>query len=124
MQPYLMTPYRNPEGSPEALFNEKHSKARNIIERTIGVLKSRFRCLLGARALHYAPQKAKKFINVCAALHNICRLHNVEVPVEDDESVEINVNSAQEIQNVEAEPQNDTAEATRREIARFLYEEQ
>lgn len=68
-----MTPYRSTiDGSPEAIYNTKHAKARNIVERTIGVLKNRFRCLLGARQLHYKPAKAIKIVNVCAALHNIC----------------------------------------------------
>lgn len=75
----MLTPYRNPEpGSAECMFNGKHSQGRNIVERTIGVLKNRFRCLLGARALHYEPKKATQIINVCAALHNICIFYNAQ----------------------------------------------
>lgn len=68
-----MTPHRSPEeGSVEIKFNEVHAKCRNVVERTNGVLKNRWRCLLGARELHYAPKKAAKITNVCCALHNIC----------------------------------------------------
>lgn len=76
-----MTPYRVAVYKiPEALFNQQHSKARNIIERTFGVIKSRFRCVLSARDLHYTPSKAALIINVCVALHNLCTLHNEPLP--------------------------------------------
>lgn len=41
-------------------------------------MKARFRCLLAARELHYAPEKAAQILNVCCALHNICLEYNVE----------------------------------------------
>ncbi|XP_036343854.1 putative nuclease HARBI1 isoform X1 [Rhagoletis pomonella] len=73
LEPWLLTPHRTPEeGSTQMRFNEAHAKCRNIIERTNGVLKNRWRCILGARDLHYTPEKAAKIINVCCALHNIC----------------------------------------------------
>ncbi|XP_053691612.1 putative nuclease HARBI1 [Sabethes cyaneus] len=70
-------------GSREQHFNQKHSKARSIIERVIGILKARFRCLLGARELHYSPKKATSIINVAAALHNICRFYRIQDPQND-----------------------------------------
>lgn len=57
-----------------------HSKTRNMVERVIGVIKNRSRCILSARQLHYSPQKAAQIINVACALHNIC----IHFKVEDD----------------------------------------
>ncbi|XP_017467848.1 PREDICTED: putative nuclease HARBI1 [Rhagoletis zephyria] len=58
LEPWLMTPYRSvSEGTQHSNYNMRHSRTRNIVERTIGVLKNRFRCLLGARKLHYLPKK-------------------------------------------------------------------
>lgn len=77
----MITPFRSTqEGSPESKFNHIHAKTRNVVERTIGVLKNRFRCLLGARQLHYTPEMAGKITAVCAALHNICIHYNIDWP--------------------------------------------
>lgn len=79
LSPYLITPFRNTaQGSAEARFNTKHSKARVLVERSFGLLKSRFRCISGGRQLSYKPEKVTQIINVCAALHNICISYNVE----------------------------------------------
>ena len=69
-------------------FNIVHGKCRNIIERTNGVLKNRWRCLLGARELYYTPKKAIQLTNICAALHNICisfKCQPVSVHLPDDD---------------------------------------
>lgn len=77
LQPFLLTPYRDPQAATrQHKFNERHASARNVVERTIGVLKSRFRCL--SHILSYQPLKAIRIINVCCALHNICRHYNVQ----------------------------------------------
>lgn len=72
LESYLITPFRaTQEGSSESCFNTVHAKTRNVAESSIGVLKNRFRCVLGARQLHYSPQMAGKITAVCATLHNI-----------------------------------------------------
>lgn len=68
-----MTPIQNAIAiSPEDRYNRRHSSARNCIERCIGVLKSRFRCLSGERQLRYSPEYVGKITTVCAVLHNMC----------------------------------------------------
>ncbi|XP_041769551.1 uncharacterized protein LOC121592211 [Anopheles merus] len=77
--------------SPEATFYTNHAKGREIIERTFGALKNRFRCLLGARQLHYTPEKATQIINVCyCALHNMCIAYKIaEFPLDVDCTLDV-----------------------------------
>lgn len=57
LQPYLMTPIANAApNTPEANYNAAHSSARNVIERAIGLLKMRFRCVLKERTARYQPR--------------------------------------------------------------------
>ncbi|XP_058837699.1 putative nuclease HARBI1 [Topomyia yanbarensis] len=73
LEPYVITPYRiSPDNSPEAKFNEIHSKARSVVERCIGVWKTRWRIILEERKCRYLPSKVARLIYVTAALHNIC----------------------------------------------------
>lgn len=54
-----MTPKLNqPPRSPGALYTDAHARARCSVERTIGVLKGRWRCLRKERGLHYSPEFA------------------------------------------------------------------
>ena len=49
-----------------------HSRARTIVERTIGLFKGRWRCLdcTGGRLL-YTPEKVCQIVLACAVLHNV-----------------------------------------------------
>lgn len=77
LQPFLLTPFENPEdNSPESRYNFSFIRARNTIERLNGVLKSRFRCLLKHRVLHYKPVTAGKIIYSCGVLHNMALRFN------------------------------------------------
>ncbi|KAH6929530.1 hypothetical protein HPB50_002336 [Hyalomma asiaticum] len=73
LEPWLLTPVSgNPApGTPEAEYNKEHTSMRNVVERCIGVLKSRFRCLQRYQALLYKPDRAAGIVSACAALHNI-----------------------------------------------------
>ncbi|XP_049307379.1 putative nuclease HARBI1 [Bactrocera dorsalis] len=118
LQPYLFTPFRDPEiGTPHYIFNQRHSSARNVVERTIGVLKSRFRCL--ARCLQYQPQKVAQITNVCCALHNVCKHYKVQEIVVADLVPEENELASFEIVN-DAIPDSEAA-IIREEIANRLH---
>lgn len=54
----------------EIRYNELVATTRSLVERTIGLLKIRFRCILGERKLRYTPTKTSKIIIACATLHN------------------------------------------------------
>ncbi|XP_055844508.1 putative nuclease HARBI1 [Episyrphus balteatus] len=83
LEPFLLTPYRSAaENSPEAWFNHVHSQARSTVERCIGVMKTRWRCILEERKLRYSPKRSATIVNVCAALHNICCEQRVPLPDE------------------------------------------
>lgn len=72
LQPWLMTPVRNPTNVGEAAYNRAHIRTRGVIERTFGILKSRFRCLdRSGGAMLYSPPKVCQIIVVCCILHNI-----------------------------------------------------
>jgi len=102
LEPWLLTPYPDAQpGTQEAFFNQRHSSTRNTVERCIGVLKKRFRCLLRYRTLEYTPEKAGEIINACAVLHNMCIRANVPDPSELDEAI---MNMEDNIGEIEVHP--------------------
>ncbi|KAL0811807.1 hypothetical protein ABMA28_009235 [Loxostege sticticalis] len=81
---WMMTPIlRAAPDSPEAHYTDLHCSTCNTVERCIGVLKARWRCLLAHRTLHYDPVKAGKIVNACVVLHNMCNRARIEVPTLD-----------------------------------------
>jgi hypothetical protein len=72
-----MTPVANVTSPAEHLYNSVHISTRNPIERTNGVLMSRWRVL--DRPLAYEPRKVCQIITACCELHNICIQYNLDV---------------------------------------------
>ena len=106
LEPWLITPYRTEDAS-RARFNHLLSKTRNVVERTFGVLKGRFRAMLAARELHYTPEKTTRMLNVCCMLHNVCIHYNVDlleeiVENEDEQNYNVLLDGT-ENGNIEAE---------------------
>lgn len=68
-----MTPLAHPTTRAEERYNRSHRRTRSIVERTFGVLKSRFRCLHeSGGSLQYEPRKYVKIVAACMLLHNYC----------------------------------------------------
>jgi len=59
-----------PQGMKET-FNHAHAKVRNVIERSFGVLKMKFRILLNMPS--FPEKKQARIIVACMALHNFIR---------------------------------------------------
>lgn len=73
-----MTPFLQALTDEQRHFNKMHAKARSKVERCIGVLKNRFRCLLGERILLYSHERSSKIIASCVILHNFLRHFNYD----------------------------------------------
>lgn len=70
LQPWLLKPYDNPDTPEKRLYNKYHRKLRSLVERAIGLLKARFRCLLGERKLRYDPLMSGYIVYACSTIHN------------------------------------------------------
>ncbi|KAK3871987.1 hypothetical protein Pcinc_014581 [Petrolisthes cinctipes] len=77
-QPWLMTPYLQPRTEEQATYNRAHKCTRCVVERGIGQLKRRFHVLHGE--IRVDPVKTTKIVMVCAALHNLCKERNLQLP--------------------------------------------
>lgn len=92
-------------GTREERFNERHSTRRSTVERCIGVLKKRFRCLLRYRTLEYTPDKAGQIINACAVLHNMCIRANIPDPAEPPEAIMALEDDINDMERIEPMPE-------------------
>lgn len=75
-----MTPYEGDNLTlHQTIFNDLIVSTRTLIERTIGVLKTRFRCMMGERQLRYHQSKVSKIVHTCATLHNFLILNGFDI---------------------------------------------
>ncbi|XP_070389110.1 putative nuclease HARBI1 [Dermacentor albipictus] len=87
LEPWLLTPVPGhpPAQTAEGQYNTAHGAMRSVVERCIGLLKSRFRCLQRYRTLLYEPERAANIVAACAVLHNL-RLSEGNIDSGDDDS--------------------------------------
>lgn len=78
-QSFLMTPYPDPETTPQHDFNVALSQTRLKIDTTLAILKARFNCL---RDLRVSPERASQIVGACVVLHNIATIRKERVPDE------------------------------------------
>lgn len=78
LKPYLLTPYLQPSNAAEKRYNDVQTKTRNVVERCIGVLKNRWRCLFKTNALRFTPKKCCETVIACCVLHNLARAAGLE----------------------------------------------
>ncbi|XP_013878558.1 putative nuclease HARBI1 [Austrofundulus limnaeus] len=91
----MMTPYRQPvRNRVEQQYNRHHAKARSIIERSFGMLETRWRSIF-LWALEIRPVFAPTVVAACCILHNICKAADdllaeevVDGPEDGDDGVE------------------------------------
>ncbi|KAI2647020.1 hypothetical protein H4Q32_029422 [Labeo rohita] len=75
---WLLTPLSNPQTDRERRYNDAHSRTRSVVERAIGQLKCRWRCLDRTRGiLLYRPNKMCRIVLACGVLHNATHMHSV-----------------------------------------------
>ncbi|XP_039478336.1 putative nuclease HARBI1 [Oreochromis aureus] len=82
----LITPYKRPvRGVGAQRFNSHHSRARSIIERALGMMKTRFRAIF-LQALEVHHTFLPHVVTACAVLHNIClSAGDIVAPVDEPE---------------------------------------
>ncbi len=112
LRPWLMTPILHPASEAHERYTRAQRKTRGVVERCIGVLKSRFRCIdHSGGVLLYTPERACRIIAAVCVLHNICQMHRVPLP---------NIAEAPDepLRDVENPPNNSGMQARNNLIAR------
>ena len=86
--PWLMVPYMTTASltTEQYEYNQWHSSTRMVVERSFGLLKGRWRVLLGCAQIS-DPNRLAHIATACVALHNFCLSRRDELddaPTEDD----------------------------------------
>ncbi len=91
LRPDLLTPIVGGNlTAAQHAYNAAHKSTRQVVERCIGLLKVRWRCLhrgLRLRSVALSCQVMK----TCAILHNLCIAFDVDAPIDDIEIEEDNL---------------------------------
>lgn len=91
LKSYMLTPFLHPQTQSERNYNYGHKKTRVTIERSFGVLKSRFLCLSHKLSgpILFSPKRSCRpiVISACIFLHNKARRLNLDVCIENNAHV-------------------------------------
>ncbi|XP_040073807.1 uncharacterized protein LOC115328489 [Ixodes scapularis] len=122
MEPLLITPVPGFHATSTACgrFNKARSSMRSVVERCIGLLKSRFRCLQRHRTLYYPPTTATVIISACAVLHNICLSSEEPEPEPDSDPDEPGLESGPSSDGSESSSEGSAADDERLAPAHHL----
>jgi len=81
LRPWLLTPVLQPTTRNQQRYNGAHMRTRSVVERSFGVLKSRFRCIdTSAGTLLYSPRKCCDIVIAVIVLHNMCVMNGIPLP--------------------------------------------
>ena len=86
----MMTPLLDDRlSAAETAYNVSHKRSRNPAERSIGVMKSRFRCCCkqSGGGIQFDPATCCQIVMACIVLHNYCRDRNLPQDVAEDVQV-------------------------------------
>uniref|UniRef100_A0A8C6WLY0 DDE Tnp4 domain-containing protein n=1 Tax=Neogobius melanostomus TaxID=47308 RepID=A0A8C6WLY0_9GOBI len=90
LKTWLVTPFSKPKTKPELSFNIMHLDAFEAMDRTVAMLKKRFRCLdKSSGPLQYSPHKVGLFFAACCVLHNIALRHGCSVKLDAEAVIRI-----------------------------------
>ncbi|XP_022906051.2 putative nuclease HARBI1 [Onthophagus taurus] len=116
LEPWLMTPFRNPNNESERTYNRLFKKEKVIIERCFGQLKRRFPIL--KYMCRVKLERVPSVIVCCIVLHNIAKyLGDADFPDDDDEE---NLNNGEEYE-LEEDRLLQRARERRLEIADVIF---
>lgn len=98
----------------ERLYNRRLRATRQLVERVIGVLKMRFRCIIGERVLKYHQDKASLIVYACCTLHNYLIFNRFDIMHEIDANVLQEIIQNQRLYNVDNRNENNRRGTQRR----------
>lgn len=106
------------------LFNYRHARLRNVIERIFGVIKRRFKVLVIAQ--EYSFEMQSRLISAIAALHNFIRIYD-PTDILDDPEEETSQDDPDSMPNRDhravGQAERDRAAKRRDKIARDMWSE-
>uniref|UniRef100_UPI00398E6376 putative nuclease HARBI1 n=1 Tax=Pristiophorus japonicus TaxID=55135 RepID=UPI00398E6376 len=78
---WLMTTLRDTHTEAEKQYNDSHRDPRNVVQKTMCLLKQRFRCLHHSGGeLKYNPAQAAKVVAICSMLQNLAIMRGQKFP--------------------------------------------